>query len=188
MEKEIIRGRFYNPLILGGGVTGLGTLLFIIWAAVKPTWRSSAWTFFNYYVYLFIISLLFIAVGVILLIAFRKFEFVLTDKRVYGIARFGKRVDIPINQISSVSMSVLNTLSVASSSGMIAFSFMQNKYEVHKAISQIIMQKQDAQSYVTVKNNSQSEADELKKYKELLDSGTITPEEFEAKKKQILGL
>ena len=34
----------------------------------------------------------------------------------------------------------------------------------------------------------QSNADELKKYKELLDNGIITQEEFDAKKKQILGL
>lgn len=34
----------------------------------------------------------------------------------------------------------------------------------------------------------QSGADELKKYKELLDSGVITQEEFDAKKKQLLGL
>ena len=33
-----------------------------------------------------------------------------------------------------------------------------------------------------------SSADELKKYKELLDSGVISQEEFEAKKKQLLGL
>ena len=31
-------------------------------------------------------------------------------------------------------------------------------------------------------------ADELKKYKELLDMGVITQEEFDAKKKQLLGL
>ena len=31
-------------------------------------------------------------------------------------------------------------------------------------------------------------ADELKKNKELLDSGVITQEEFDAKKKQLLGL
>ena len=39
-------------------------------------------------------------------------------------------------------------------------------------------------------NNIQetSNADELKKYKDLLDSGVITQEEFEAKKKQLLGL
>ena len=34
----------------------------------------------------------------------------------------------------------------------------------------------------------QSNADELKKYKELLDAGVITQEEFDAKKKQLLGL
>lgn len=33
-----------------------------------------------------------------------------------------------------------------------------------------------------------SPADELKKYKALLDDGTITQDEFNAKKKQILGL
>lgn len=39
-------------------------------------------------------------------------------------------------------------------------------------------------------NNIQksTSADELKKYKELLDSGVITQEEFEAKKKQLLNL
>ena len=34
----------------------------------------------------------------------------------------------------------------------------------------------------------QSNADELKKYKDLLDSGVITQEEFDTKKKQLLGL
>ena len=37
-------------------------------------------------------------------------------------------------------------------------------------------------------NNSVSAADELKKFKELLDMGAITQEEFDAKKKQLLGL
>ena len=36
--------------------------------------------------------------------------------------------------------------------------------------------------------SSVSNADELKKYKDLLDSGVITEEEFESKKKQLLGL
>lgn len=33
-----------------------------------------------------------------------------------------------------------------------------------------------------------SNADELKKFKELLDLGVITQDEFDAKKKQLLGL
>ena len=39
-----------------------------------------------------------------------------------------------------------------------------------------------------VSTNNISSADELKKYKELLDAGIITAEEFEAKKKQLLGI
>ena len=42
--------------------------------------------------------------------------------------------------------------------------------------------------YYAPSNSGQSAADELKKYKELLDSGTITQEEFDAKKRQILKL
>lgn len=38
------------------------------------------------------------------------------------------------------------------------------------------------------KINQLSPADEIKKYKELLDDGIITQEEFEKKKKQLLGL
>ena len=43
---------------------------------------------------------------------------------------------------------------------------------------------------VTVETNAANatSADELKKYKALLDSGAITEEEYEAKKKQLLGL
>lgn len=44
------------------------------------------------------------------------------------------------------------------------------------------------QKTVSAENSSVSAADELKKFKELLDSGVITQEEFDAKKKQLLGL
>ncbi len=47
--------------------------------------------------------------------------------------------------------------------------------------------KQNAQS-ATANQAPLSSADELKKFKELLDSGIITQEEFDAKKKQLLGL
>ena len=40
----------------------------------------------------------------------------------------------------------------------------------------------------TIINNTVSDADELMKFKNLLDMGVITQEEFDAKKKQILGL
>jgi len=42
------------------------------------------------------------------------------------------------------------------------------------------------QKPISATNNSLSSADELKKFKELLDKGVITQEEFDAKKKKIL--
>lgn len=41
---------------------------------------------------------------------------------------------------------------------------------------------------VNTKNTATSAADELKKFKDLLDMGVITQEEFDQKKKQLLGL
>lgn len=48
--------------------------------------------------------------------------------------------------------------------------------------------KNSAPAATTVVVNNASAADELKKFKELLDCGIITQEEFDAKKKQLLGL
>ena len=53
--------------------------------------------------------------------------------------------------------------------------------------SNFVVPKEAAVTQVTINNNSTS-ADELKKYKDLLDDGAITQEEFETKKKELLGL
>jgi predicted Zn-dependent peptidase len=53
-------------------------------------------------------------------------------------------------------------------------------------ISKSIRQHKKAPVQVSIQQTSS--ADELKKYKDLLDQGIITQEEFDAKKKQILGL
>lgn len=59
-----------------------------------------------------------------------------------------------------------------------------------KRTTMIVPKKEKVQA--TVNNNTTvieaTSADELKKYKELLDSGVISQEEFDAKKKQLLGL
>ena len=43
-------------------------------------------------------------------------------------------------------------------------------------------------SYTPSMTNISSVADEIKKYKELLDSGILTQEEFDKKKKELLNL
>ena len=113
-----------------------------------------------------------------------------TDKRVYGKTAFGKRVDLPLDSISAVATGMFKGLSVATSSGKIVFYDIANRGEMHKILSGLLIdrQKENSRSTVVKPEIHQSNADELKKYKDLLDGGIITQEEFDAKKKQLLGL
>lgn len=117
-------------------------------------------------------------------------EIVVTDKRVYGKTMFGKRVDLPLDSISSVGLSSLHGISVGTSSGRISFVLIMNNRDIHNSINDLLINRQKKNSEPTPPSvaSSTSNADELKKFKELLDSGIITQEEFDAKKKQLLGL
>ena len=131
-------------------------------------------------------------VSLICLIIFawmRSYEMIVTDKRVYGRAAFGKRIDLPMDSISAVATMGFKGIAVATSSGKIAFLMIKNRNEIHKTISKLLIERQNKHDVVSnVSMPVASNADELKKYKELLDGGVITQEEFDAKKKQLLGL
>ena len=60
--------------------------------------------------------------------------------------------------------------------------------EVQKYIKQKVEEAKKQKNAPVVVAGALSNADELKKFKELLDMGIITQEEFDAKKKQLLGL
>ena len=131
----------------------------------------------------------FAVVAVSLYFSAAKTELTVTDKRVYGKAMFGRRVDLPVDLISAVGTSFLMGVSVSTSSGSIRFLGVQNKDDIHSEISKLLLLRQEKKSdAATVAEVPQSGADELKKYKELLEIGAITQEEFDAKKKQLLGL
>ncbi len=134
---------------------------------------------------------------VVMLISFlalkmlKNIELTLTNKRVFGCNAFGKRVDLPIDSIAAVGIGKLfHSVIITTASGAIRFSFLTQYQLFHQEINKLLIDRQDK------KANSQSqtievksdEADQLKKYKDLLDSGVITQEEFDAKKKQLLGL
>lgn len=69
----------------------------------------------------------------------------------------------------------------------VMFNNINNKkaQDIKNYIENLIVNKNTSQS---VAISSTSNADELKKFKELLDMGAITQDEFEQKKKQLLGL
>jgi hypothetical protein len=128
--------------------------------------------------------------ALIISLAMSRCKLTVTDKRIYGRAVFGKRVDLPLDSISAVGIGLLNSITVATSSGRISFFAIKNRDEIHAVISELLVDRQSKPvSNTTIKQEiPQSNADELRKYKDLLDSGVISQEEFDAKKKQLLGL
>lgn len=117
-------------------------------------------------------------------------EIVITDKRVYGKALLGQRVDLPLDSISAVGTFMLNGVSVSTSSGRIRFAFVKNRNEIYECVGKLLIERQsESKETAPVKSGETvNSVDELKKYKELLDADIITQEEFDAKKKQLLGL
>ena len=123
--------------------------------------------------------------------SFSKTEIFVTSHRIYGAARFGKRVNLPIDSITAVGTSVCHGIDVSTPSGYIRFKFIENNIAVQSAVSKLLNNRQSkaaAPATQNIINTPVSDADELKKFKELLDSGIITQEEFDEKKKQLLGL
>ncbi|MBO5242001.1 MAG: SHOCT domain-containing protein [Lachnospiraceae bacterium] len=115
-------------------------------------------------------------------------QIIITNKRVYGRTAFGKQVDLPIDSVSAVGTSIFKGITIATSSGRINFHGISNRDEIHTVVSRLLVERQDFNRKKVIYQETQSSTDELKKYKELLDSGVITQEEFDAKKKQLLGL
>jgi len=108
-----------------------------------------------------------------------------TNKRVYGKAMFGKRVDLPMDSISAVGSHLFKGITITSNSGRISFLCLTNRDDVHCAVSDLLANRNTISPVVY---QVKDDADELRKYKKLLDDGVITQEEFDAKKKQLLGL
>jgi hypothetical protein len=181
-EKELIKG-----------TPSLKTLpLFFIFAGIilLIITITTHWSWDDFAAVMMFVSPAISIVGIILYIYSGKCSIVVTDKRVYGKAGFGSQVDLPFDMISAVGTTgITHGIEVATSSGKIKFMYIANASDIHKVISDLLMDRQENKnSSVNVVKQEVSDADELKKFKGLLDQGIISQEEFDAKKKQLLGL
>lgn len=144
---------------------------------------KSFWSFPFVYIGLF-----FGVVAICFLFTFlmmKKMQITITDRRVCGKTYFGRSVDLPIDSISAVGSSWFNGIDVSTSSGKVSFLFIEDSKGIRELLCQLLIDRQEKQQSVIP---AASTPDELKKYKELLDGGIITQEEFDAKKKQLLNL
>ena len=89
-----------------------------------------------------------------------------------------------IKDIKSVELCGKNGLKLRGNGVWYRISMLENSDELKTAIMNGLKKYSDAIGS-TVKD---ANADSIVKYKELLDAGIITQEEFDAKKKQLLGL
>lgn len=114
-------------------------------------------------------------------------ECYLSNKRFYY-NKTGIVLEAQLEDIVAYSIGV-NNIVVKTKMGRISVNNLENAYEFSDAWKNLDFEKKrkEAATFSYQKPNYGS-ADELKKYKELLDSGVITQEEFDAKKKQLLGL
>ena len=132
--------------------------------------------------------------GVVLFLMLKYYTITVTDKRIYGKLAFGKRVDIPIDFVTSVAkIQGLKGITILASSKKRKFLLIKNVNEIYNEINNLLIERQKKQYSVVVANPTNTQTinnspDDLIKLKELLDKGIITQEEFDAKKKQILGL
>lgn len=183
-ERELIKGKTDKVISIAIPLVLIiaGVLCFVRCVVDSDDWET-----------FFVLSIVLVILGVLSFLYLSRCEMVVTDKRIYGKAAFGKRVDLPLDSISAVATSAFNGIAVSTSSGRIMFLCMSNKEDLYKSISGLLMERQgkgkQKQTVTQIRQEiPQSNADELKKYKELLDSGVISQDEFEAKKKQLLGL
>jgi predicted ABC-type sugar transport system permease subunit len=139
-----------------------------------------------------ILGIVAIIIGLVMKINTEKCEITVTDNRIFGKLKGGADVDIPLNQITGIHACSFNGISVSSIGKVSNFYLMSNREEIMKGISYLLAngKSQIAPTTPTVHPASETMGDiaKIKQCKELLDTGVISQEEFEEKKKQILGL
>lgn len=118
------------------------------------------------------------------------YELIVTDKRIYGKIAWGKRVDLPVDSISAISsVRGIKGVMVATSAGKIKFIMLKNANNIYIVINKLLIERQTVKNDAVAEKNIQMDVtDQLIKYKGLLDNGVISQEEYDAKKKQLLGL
>ena len=182
-EKTLIRSTQSLPII-PIAIFVIGIILFLITIITRWSWDDFA------DIMMFVSPAISI-IGMVFYFYSGRCSMVVTDRRIYGKVAFGTQIDLPLDMVSAVGVTgILKGVVVSTSSGQLKFMYVENASEIHAVINDLLMKRQESNrnSSINVTKKEISNADELIKFKELLDSGIISQEEYEAKKKQLLGI
>lgn len=151
--------------------------------------------FFNFecfYGYMIMLGIVALIGGIITKANTEKCEITVTNEAISGKLPHGKGVHIPLNQITAINRGSFNGVSITSIGNVSNFHCIENREEVIKAMSYLLANPQQSGAQPTqsasAASTTGSEAEQLERLKDLLDAGVLTQDEFDAKKKQILGL
>ena len=113
-----------------------------------------------------------------------------SDKNISGRTFWGKKVVLPIHMVSAYSISnIFYVVAITTASGIIKFPCIENYKEIANVLQELLNKRQEETKVKSENNSTQNNSlNEIVKLKELLDKNIITQEEFDAKKKQLLGL
>ena len=204
-EKVLIKSKSQENVVkalqwLMIGCLAGSILIFLIGVIVEATNRYDEYRTFYFggfwidvlffYASSWISYIIFIigVIATILNVCYTQCELTVTEKNIKGKSLFGKEVVLPIYMVSAFATKELfSIISIATSSGFVKFGCIANYKEIGEVLTSLISERQEKTEVENTPANTDS-LQQLKQLKELLDSGIITQEEFDAKKKQILGL
>ena len=187
-ETLIIEGKF-NGNALFYVLGGLGFLLVMLFNPLRNLGEKLDQGIFEQMaIYCIFLGLALMIYALLFIFATVSNSLYITNKRIYGKAIFGRRVDLPVDSISAVGSGLFKGITITSASGRISYLCLANRDEIHCAVSDLLANRNTTMTHSILPQIEKDEAEELRKYKKLLDDGIITQEEFEAKKKQLLGL
>ncbi len=130
-----------------------------------------------------LIALIFVAIKTISDIN-DKSEIVVEENAVAAKTKKGKELQFLLKDVTNVESKGKNGLVIKGNNILYTITGIQNA----DALKSAIMDGVARSANITTNTVEETDMDTLKKYKDLLDSGIITQEEFDAKKKQVLGL
>ena len=187
-ETLIIEGKF-NGNTLFYVLGGLGLLFVFLFNPLRNLGEKLDQSIFEQMaIYCIFLGLALMIYALLFILATTSNSLYITNKRIYGKAMFGRRVDLPVDSISAVGSGLFKGITITSASGRISFLCLANRDEIHCAVSDLLANRNATQTHPILPQIEKDDAEELRKYKKLLDDGIITQEEFDAKKKQLLGL
>ena len=148
-------------------------------------------TFVKYFLHHYVFSvgnaLLILLVGFLNVqyISEKKMEITVKDNAIIATRKNGQNVEFLLKDIKSVETTRAGGLLITGAGIKYKINQISNGEEIKEAIMDMLAKMPTGESTVVV---PVSDAKSIKEYKELLDAGIITQEEFDAKKKQLLGL